>query len=66
MFPQYILPAIKPFASDRNPIIRSAYAQCIATFAEAALLFLEMFELFRDNPEFDLDTNTTLYNVTFI
>jgi phosphoinositide-3-kinase regulatory subunit 4 len=63
IFPEYIIPSLKQFVTHRNPMIRSTYAQCIATIAETSLLFLEMFEVLKDDPQFEIDTDTLLFNV---
>jgi len=42
IFPEYILPALQGFPSDKEVLVRSAYAECIAQFAQTALRFLEL------------------------
>jgi serine/threonine protein kinase/WD40 repeat protein len=41
IFPEYILPALRGFATDLDAHVRATYASCIAPLAEAALRFLE-------------------------
>uniref|UniRef100_A0A8D8G8I8 non-specific serine/threonine protein kinase n=1 Tax=Culex pipiens TaxID=7175 RepID=A0A8D8G8I8_CULPI len=41
IFPDYILPAIAPLATDSSIMVRVAYAKNIATLAETAVGFLE-------------------------
>uniref|UniRef100_A0A1B6DEI4 non-specific serine/threonine protein kinase n=1 Tax=Clastoptera arizonana TaxID=38151 RepID=A0A1B6DEI4_9HEMI len=41
IFPEYILPELAMVALDENVIVRTAYAENIATIAETALRFLE-------------------------
>jgi phosphoinositide-3-kinase, regulatory subunit 4 len=65
IFPEYIIPSLKQFVTHRNPMIRSTYAQCIATIAETALLFLEMFEVLKDDPQFEIDTDMLFFTVLF-
>jgi phosphoinositide-3-kinase regulatory subunit 4 len=65
IFPEYILPALKSFTTHRDPMVRATYAQCISTIAETAMLFLEMFEVLKDDPQFDMDRDTVFYHVTF-
>ena len=45
VFPEYVLPAIAHLAIDPVTIVRTAYAQNIATLAETAVKFLEQTQL---------------------
>ncbi|CAG8494901.1 36188_t:CDS:10, partial [Racocetra persica] len=42
IFPEYIMPNLRKFATDPEILVRMTYAQCISTFAETALRFLEL------------------------
>jgi len=42
IFPEYILPNLRLFTTDKDDLVRSTYASCIALLAETALRFLEM------------------------
>lgn len=42
VFPEYILPSLREFATDPDVLVRTTYASCIALLAETALRFLEM------------------------
>ncbi|KAF9204955.1 Serine/threonine-protein kinase [Haplosporangium sp. Z 27] len=42
IFPEYILPALHAFPSDKEVLVRSAYASHIAQFAHTSLRFLEL------------------------
>jgi hypothetical protein len=70
LFPEYIFPAVKPFVTDRNPCARAAYAKCISLLgnktnnsAESSLLFLDMSEVLKDDPSFDIEMNNTILQV---
>uniref|UniRef100_A0A8W7NZV5 non-specific serine/threonine protein kinase n=1 Tax=Anopheles coluzzii TaxID=1518534 RepID=A0A8W7NZV5_ANOCL len=41
VFPEYILPAIAPLATDHSTFVRMTYARNIATLADTAVSFLE-------------------------
>ncbi|KAI8337040.1 hypothetical protein BC941DRAFT_513702 [Chlamydoabsidia padenii] len=59
IFPEYILPSVREFATDPNVMVRTTYASCIALLSETALRFLEMTQLLlTDNtfPVADIDT----------
>jgi len=42
IFPEYILPVLNGFPSDKEVLVRAAYAGCIAQFAQTALHYLEL------------------------
>ena len=42
IFPEYILPALQAFPSDKEVLVRSAYAGCIPQFAQTSLRYLEL------------------------
>ncbi|KAK4047771.1 Serine/threonine-protein kinase [Microbotryomycetes sp. JL221] len=44
VFPEYILPNIRPLTTDAEVLPRTAYAECIAPLAQQARRFLEMAE----------------------
>ncbi|CAG8529080.1 6880_t:CDS:10, partial [Scutellospora calospora] len=48
IFPEYIMPNLRKFATDPEILVRMTYAQCIATFAETALRFLELTQATED------------------
>ncbi|KAI9267985.1 hypothetical protein BDA99DRAFT_504553 [Phascolomyces articulosus] len=59
IFPEYILPSVREFATDQDVLIRTTYASCIALLAETALRFLEMTQLLKNNNAYLLtDTDT--------
>uniref|UniRef100_A0A182P1N3 non-specific serine/threonine protein kinase n=1 Tax=Anopheles epiroticus TaxID=199890 RepID=A0A182P1N3_9DIPT len=41
VFPEYILPAIAPLATDQSTFVRMTYARNVATLADTAVSFLE-------------------------
>ncbi|SAM00828.1 hypothetical protein [Absidia glauca] len=45
IFPEYILPSVREFATDPNVMVRTTYASCIALLSETALRFLEMTQI---------------------
>ncbi|KAI7899371.1 uncharacterized protein BX663DRAFT_555007 [Cokeromyces recurvatus] len=47
IFPEYIIPNIRPFSTDPDVLVRLTYASCIASLAETALRFLEMTQLLK-------------------
>ncbi|KAI8997088.1 armadillo-type protein [Pilobolus umbonatus] len=55
IFPEYIIPSIRPFAVDPDVLVRSTYASCIATLAETALRFLEMTQLLKSDNMYPLN-----------
>ncbi|KAL0095743.1 armadillo-type protein, partial [Phycomyces blakesleeanus] len=59
IFPEYILPSVREFATDPDVLVRTTYASCIALLAETALRFLEMTQLLKNDSAFpltDMDT----------
>jgi phosphoinositide-3-kinase regulatory subunit 4 len=42
IFPEYIIPNVQPFATDKEVLVRTTYATCIALLAETAIRFQEM------------------------
>jgi len=42
IFPEYILPNVYTFATDKEVLVRTTYATCIALLAETAIRFQEM------------------------
>ncbi|CAG8628971.1 18854_t:CDS:10 [Dentiscutata erythropus] len=48
IFPEYIMPKLRKFATDPEVLVRITYAQCIAIFAETALRFLELTQATED------------------
>ncbi|ORZ03447.1 hypothetical protein BCR43DRAFT_483381 [Syncephalastrum racemosum] len=49
VFPEYILPSLRDFATDPDVLVRTTYASCIALLAETALRFLEMTQLLKND-----------------
>ncbi|RUS22693.1 hypothetical protein BC937DRAFT_87736 [Endogone sp. FLAS-F59071] len=47
IFPEYILPGVRQFATDKEILVRGMYATCIAQLAGTALRFLEMTQLLK-------------------
>lgn len=51
VFPEYILPRLKPFIigqpTNPSPFIRATYASCVATLASTASRFLDMMQALR-------------------
>lgn len=45
IFPEYVLPAIAPLATDSAVVVRIAYARNVATLAETAVRFLDQTQL---------------------
>ncbi|KAI7887760.1 armadillo-type protein [Mucor mucedo] len=59
IFPEYIIPSIRPFSTDPDVLVRSTYASCIALLAETALRFLEMTQLLKTDTVYPVaDTDT--------
>ncbi|KAG0188811.1 Serine/threonine-protein kinase [Apophysomyces sp. BC1034] len=54
IFPEYILPSVREFATDRNVLVRTTYASCIALLAETALRFLEMTQFLKNESIYPL------------
>ncbi|KAG0353652.1 Serine/threonine-protein kinase [Podila minutissima] len=70
IFPEYILPALQGFPSDKEVLVRSAYAECIAQFAQTALRFLELAQLLKNDGAFignevDGDAEGSPYEATY-
>ncbi|KNG89582.1 putative protein kinase (VPS15) [Aspergillus nomiae NRRL 13137] len=51
LFSEYIFPRLQPFVSSSNsdpsPLVRAAYASCIASLAQSSLRFLDMIQALR-------------------
>ncbi|CAG8467942.1 599_t:CDS:10 [Ambispora gerdemannii] len=61
IFPEYILPQLRIFATDPEILVRMTYAQCISTLAEIALRFLELTQGFKsDGGLTTLDTDSEI------
>ncbi|KAG0291003.1 Serine/threonine-protein kinase [Linnemannia gamsii] len=54
IFPEYILPALQSFPLDKEVLVRSAYAGCIAQFAQTAMRYLELAQATYDSALSDL------------
>ncbi|CAO3595679.1 unnamed protein product [Absidia cylindrospora] len=54
IFPEYILPSVREFATDPDVMVRTTYASCIALLSETALRFLEMTQLLLSDNAFPL------------
>lgn len=54
IFPEYIIPSIKPFSTDPDVLVRLTYASCIALLAETALKFFEMTHLLKADSMYPL------------
>ncbi|KAG9325386.1 hypothetical protein KVV02_002622 [Mortierella alpina] len=52
IFSEYILPALQAFPSDKEVLVRSTYAGCIAQFAHTALRYLELAQLLKNDGAF--------------
>ncbi|KAF9586481.1 Serine/threonine-protein kinase [Lunasporangiospora selenospora] len=52
IFPEYILPALQSFPTDKEVLVRSAYASCIAQFAQTAHRYLELAQLLKNDGAF--------------
>lgn len=75
IFPEYIIPSIRPFSTDQDVLVRSTYASCIALLAETALRFLEMTQLLKtdtvypvadtDSEDLDFEVNNITGNELF-
>ena len=53
LFSEYIFPRLQPFVSSANfnpsPMVRAAYASCIASLAQSSLRFLDMIQALRSD-----------------
>lgn len=53
LFSEYIFPRIQPFVSgssaNPSPMVRAAYASCIASLAQSSLRFLDMIQVLRSD-----------------
>ncbi|KAJ9358076.1 hypothetical protein DTO027B9_2646 [Paecilomyces variotii] len=53
LFPEYIFPRLQPFipttSSSPSPMVRAAYASCIASLAQSSLRFLDMIQALRSD-----------------
>eukprot|EP00842_Homolaphlyctis_polyrhiza_P006602 jgi/Hompol1/6943/HPOL_000975-RA len=65
IFPEYLLPSLRRFATDSNVLARAAYAQCISTIAEIALQFLELAQILKAENTTDLDMDTSLFQISY-
>ncbi|KAI8600438.1 hypothetical protein EDD21DRAFT_323004 [Dissophora ornata] len=70
IFPEYILPALQAFPSDKEVLVRSAYAGCIAQFAQTSLRYLELAQLLKNDGAFtgnegDGDAEGSPYEATY-
>jgi phosphoinositide-3-kinase regulatory subunit 4 len=56
LFPEYIFPRLQPFIPSANsnpsPMVREAYASCIASLAQSSLRFLDMIQALRTDTRF--------------
>ncbi|KAF0433331.1 ARM repeat-containing protein [Gigaspora margarita] len=57
IFPEYIMPNLRKFATDPEILVRITYAQCIAIFAETALRFLELTQQFKADDYLNVTDN---------
>ncbi|OBZ87474.1 putative serine/threonine-protein kinase VPS15 [Choanephora cucurbitarum] len=60
IFPEYIIPSIRPFSTDPNVLVRSTYASCIALLAETGLKFLEMAQLLKSDNVYPPNASSSL------
>ncbi|ORX62898.1 ARM repeat-containing protein [Hesseltinella vesiculosa] len=68
IFPEYILPSVREFATDTNALVRITYASCIAMLAETALRFLEMAQLLTTDSTFpmaEMDLEEVDFDTTY-
>ncbi|OAQ30331.1 ARM repeat-containing protein [Linnemannia elongata AG-77] len=70
IFPEYILPALQSFPLDKEVLVRSAYAGCIAQFAQTAMRYLELAQLLKNDGAFagnegDGDAEGSPYEATY-
>ncbi|WEW57369.1 Serine/threonine-protein kinase [Emydomyces testavorans] len=53
IFPEYIFPRLQPFIfgsnSNSNPMVRAAYASCVASLAQSSLRVLDMVQALRSD-----------------
>ncbi|GAA6055457.1 hypothetical protein JCM3770_002836 [Rhodotorula araucariae] len=54
VFPEYVFPNTRPFATDPEVLPRETYALCVATLAETAQRFLEMAEAMKSEGAVEL------------
>ncbi|KAJ2958801.1 hypothetical protein NQZ79_g5668 [Umbelopsis isabellina] len=60
IFPEYILPNVYNFATDKEVLVRTTYATCIALLAETAIRFQEMTQVLINDGTFataDIESN---------
>ncbi|KAH8550281.1 hypothetical protein BGW37DRAFT_79383 [Umbelopsis sp. PMI_123] len=60
IFPEYIIPNVQPFATDKEVLVRTTYATCIALLAETAIRFQEMTQVLINDGTFttaDVESN---------
>lgn len=55
VFPEYILPNTRAFASDPEVLVRMTYAHCIAPLAKTSARFLEITEAMKTEGTFKLN-----------
>ncbi|KAF9102549.1 Serine/threonine-protein kinase [Mortierella sp. GBA35] len=70
IFPEYILPVLQSFPLDKEVLVRSAYAGCIAQFAQTAMRYLELAQLLKNDGAFagnegDGDAEGSPYEATY-
>ncbi|KAJ3044348.1 Serine/threonine-protein kinase, partial [Rhizophlyctis rosea] len=65
IFSEYLLPNLKKFSSDSEGFVRATYAACVAGFAEAALKFLELSQLLKNEHPSELESDVNLYQMTY-
>ncbi|KAF9986941.1 Serine/threonine-protein kinase [Modicella reniformis] len=70
IFPEYILPALHGFPTDKEVLVRSTYAGCVAQFAQTALRYLELAQLLKNDGAFagnegDGDAEASPYEATY-
>ncbi|KAK9768737.1 Serine/threonine-protein kinase [Basidiobolus ranarum] len=55
IFPEFIFPHLRRFATDPEIFTRTTYAACIASLSETALRFLELSQAFKTATENEMD-----------
>ncbi|EIE85776.1 hypothetical protein RO3G_10486 [Rhizopus delemar RA 99-880] len=65
IFPEYILPNLRSFTTDKDDLVRSTYASCIALLAETALRFLEMTQLLKADNIYPVTTDADSEDLNF-
>ncbi|KAK6098874.1 Serine/threonine-protein kinase [Batrachochytrium dendrobatidis] len=65
IFPEYILPGLRKFATDSNVLARAAYAQCISSIAEISLQFLELSQILKTESNCDLNMDSNMYQMGY-